>query len=261
MRRIAHVRRINKKPLLIFAGIVVGVVLLCIGGWWYASDKATSDYRAKLSGYIETAKKELKESSTRLKALATEGDTKKTTDELTTLGNTLTKQAGSVPALPALFGVTVSSQEDAQKRGELVQRLKQLASDAATAKELLAYQNETALVLQEVTTKSGPNAEQQKALADAWNAMNAKLQAIKPPAQAQGTHQQIIGAVTAAQAQIAALSDLFNKKDVGGFAAKQKEIETHINSLRGLANSIQLLNVAQDKTIARDYQNLQNILK
>lgn len=261
MMRLQQFRRPNKKPLLIFAGVVVAVIALCVGGWWYNAQRSTTDYRTQLADYFETVQKELETSSNQFKALAKEGDAKKTADELTELGNNLTKQAAGMPSIPLLFGVALTPQEDTQKRGDVMQRLKQLASDIAAAKALLDYQNQTALALQEVTTKTGANAEQQKALADAWAAMVGKLQSIKPPAQAQSAHQQIIAAVQAAQVHIAILPDLFIKKDTAGFAAKQKEIEAHINTLRALGGGIQLLNINQDKAIARDYQNLQNILK
>jgi hypothetical protein len=261
MMRLHQIRRPNKKPLLIFAGIVVAVIALCVGGWWYNANRSTTDYRTQLATFSDATKKEIKALADQFKSLTKEGDAKKATDELTKLNDKLVKQANGLPSLPQLFGVTLTPQQDIQKRGEIIQRLKQLAGDTQVAKELLEYQNQTALALQEVTTKTGPNAEQQKALADAWGAMIGKLQAIKPPAQAQSAHQQIISAVNAAQGHIAALPDLFNKKDVAGFAAKQKEIETHINALRALGDGIQVLNTKQDKIIARDYQNLQNILK
>lgn len=261
MMRLNQINRPNKKPLLILAGIVVGVVVLCSGAWWYNAQRSTTQYREQLSAHVATVNAALKASNDRFGVLSKEGDAKKTIDELSKLSDALNKQAGDVPVLPQLFGITLTPQQDAQKRGTVVQHLKQLATDIDAAKAMLTYQNEAALALQSVTTKTGANAEQQKALADAWAAMIAALQAMQPPAPAQSAHGQIVAAATAAHAKIAALPDLFNKKDTAGFAAKQKEIETHLNELRALADGIQVLNVNQDKAIARSYQNLLNSLK
>jgi hypothetical protein len=234
---------------------------LCCGGWWYNSTQQTSHYRQQLSTFTDTVNAELKNANTQLSALSKEGDAKKTIDLLTKLSDMLGKQANSTPKLPQLFGVTLAPQQDVQRRGEIVQHTKQLGTDINAARDLLAYQHDAALSLQSVTTKTGANAEQQKALADAWAAMVGALRAMKPPAAAQSAHTQIVAAAAAAQAHIATLPDLFSKKDIAGFAAKQKEIETHINELRSLADGIQALNVNQDKAIARSYQNLLDSLK
>jgi hypothetical protein len=241
----------RKKPLLILAVVTVGIITLASGGWWYNAYRATNDYRAQVGQYTEGVKKELLAATAPFKALAQEADGKKSIDALVQLRSTLTKQASGLPALPQLFGVALAA----------AQELEILAKDVQAAHDLLAYQQNATDILQEVTIKTGANAEQQKALAEAWQTMVNKLKALAPPNEASGIHQQIIAAAAAVQAKLAALPDLFTKRDTSGFAAQQKEIETHISEIRAHGDALQLLNVHLDKAIARDYQKLLGLLK
>lgn len=258
--RLKQLRRPNKKPLLILGGVTLGAIMLISGGWWYNAHRATSDYRTQVQSHAQDIKNYLALASAQFKSLAQEADGKKNIEALTALHDTLTKQGGDYPALPQLFGVTLTAAQDSQQRDAITRQLNDLAQNAKNARDLLAYEAAAASALQEVTVKTGANPEQQQALAAAWQTMAGKLKALSPPAEISAIHQQIVTAVVAVQAKLATLPDLFNKKDIPGFEARQKEIESHIHDLRAHGDAIHSLNVERDKAIARSAAKLRELL-
>lgn len=261
MMKLTHFIKPSRRPLLTLAGIVLVLALLAAGGWWFTAYKATSDYRTQSTNYLDGTKKSISAAQSQLKELAAQNDPAKSIDALTHLQDTLTKQAASLPKLPDLFGVTLTPKEDQDKRAQLVQRLTQLSQDVRAAHDLLVYEHAVATILQDITTKTGADAAQQKALADAWQAMVGKLKALNPPDEAKSIQTLLVDATTATQASLAALPDLFSKKDVSGFNAKQKEANGHVDAIRDVGKAISGLAVARDKQIAQDYQELQALLK
>lgn len=252
-------RRVSKR-LLILAGIVLGVVVACSLAWWLTSLKTTGDFRSQTKQHYAATSQKIAETTTVLKGLHEQQDAKKSIDALVALADTLTKQANTLPQLPRVFGITTVPGEDMQARETAYEYMTKLAQDVRDARDLLEYERLVAGHLQGLSLKTGANAEQQKALADSWAAVVAELKAARPPNMATSVHQQFMASCTAVQASLAALPDLYNKKDVAGFAAKQKEIETHISELRGLGATVANVATAHDKVISHDYQALKRVL-
>lgn len=260
MISLRNIRRPSKKPLLILAGIVLAAVVLCGGGWWYNAGQAAAAYAQQRGEHMTKSRNELKAIADGFKALTQQGDSKKSLETLAALQAALDRQISGAPSLPQLFGVTLTPAEASQKRDIYIDRLTRLKKSVAAAREYMAYQQATAAMLQEVATRTGPNAEQQKALADAWGAMIGKLRALTPPADAASAHQQIVDAATAVHGALAGMPDLFTKKDIAGFAARQKEAEAHVNTLRSLGEGVRVLAITLDKNIARDWAALNDAM-
>jgi hypothetical protein len=261
MRKLAQFIKPSRRPLIILAAIVLLLALICVGGWWLTAFKATEDYHTQNKAYLDNTKKSLTIAQSQLKDLAARNDALKTIEALASLQDTLKKQAVNLPKVPDLFGISLAPKEDQDKRAMLIQRLKQLEQNVESAHDLLVYEHAVATVLQDVTTKTGANADQQKVLAAAWQEMANKLKALTPPDEAKSMHTQLVDAVVATQASLAALPDLFNKKDVSGFGAKQKEAQGHVDAIRDIGKTIVSLAITKDQQIARSYRNIQDILK
>jgi uncharacterized protein with NAD-binding domain and iron-sulfur cluster len=262
MMQLNTVSRRSRKLLIIALGIALFVGVTCAGGWWYNAAQATTKYNEQKSAYITQARSELKAIGDEFKALAQQADTVKSIETLARLQTLIDAQVGKAPALPQLFGVTLTPVADSQVRADHIDRLIELKKTAGAARTFMAYQQQVSVILQSATTITGPNAAQQKALADAWAVMVTKLKEISLPSQeVASVHQQMIAAVEATQVTLATLPDLFTKKDIPGFAAKQKEVEAHITTLRSLGETVRTLAVTHDQAIARDFAELNASLK
>lgn len=261
MMQLKKFRRPAKKQLLIIGGVTVVLAVLCAGGWWYNAGQASAAYTEQRNSYANQAKADFKKAADTFKVASKEADSKKTLEALRSLEATLTRQEQQVPALPRLLGVTVAPQEAGQKRDDTLQKIAALKTTVAGAVRYMEYQQATAATLQGVITKAGADANQQKALADAWAAMLNVLRSQSPPTEAAGMHQQLVTAVAAAHASLSALPDLFNKKDIPGFAAKQKEVEAHITTIRSLGDAVKTMADTHDAALAQDFAALNAVLQ
>ncbi|HET9411671.1 MAG TPA: hypothetical protein VFO38_02400 [Candidatus Saccharimonadales bacterium] len=240
--------------------MAVLVLVLAGGAWWWFASRTNADYKAQLTAVTTVIKKDITEKNTAFEQLAKEADSAKSAQALQQLEDSLKQSAERLPPLPSLLGIGVSSQDDTSHRSQLAQRLKALAQDLQVSRELLQYSRSVTTILQEVTLKTGASADQQKALAEAWQTTIDKLKALTPPQPITQLHSQIIAIATKVQTGIAVLPELFNKKDIPGFAAKQKEIETYISELRNMSPGIVDTLVSQDKTIGQGYHELSRLL-
>ncbi len=249
--KIGYIMRLPKPHKLSKKALIIGsvILLLVVGGlgWWLTTTRATSDYRAQLTGVVSTIQDDLKQSNQQFSELAKEKNNVKALVALKLLEEKLKEKAGALPPLPKLLGLTLTPNEDEQKRRQITQHMLACANDLAP--------------LQGLTLKTGANAEQQKELAESWQSVITRLKNTEQPAVAADVHQQIITVTTSIQSKLAALPDLYTKKDIAGFAAKQKEIETHVNELRSLGGAIAALSVEQDKRIQDGYIDLGQLLK
>ena len=256
--RLPSPRKVSLKTKLV---CLAAVVFVLVGGaWWWFAARTNADYKAQLDTVTTVIKKDITAKNTAFEQLAKEADSAKSAQALQQLEDSLTQSAERLPPLPNLLGISVSSHDDSSRRSQLAQRLTALAQDLQVSRELLQYSRSATTILQEVTLKTGANADQQKALADAWQATIDKLKALTPPQPITQLHGQIIAIASKVQTGIAALPELFNKKDIPGFAAKQKEIEAYIGELRNISPSIIDTFVSQDKIIGQEYQELSRFL-
>lgn len=252
--------RLSKKTIIIVT-VIVGVILLGGLGWWLFTNKTTSDYRAQLTSAVTGIKKEITEQSAPLEAAVKEGNNVETMALLRKLEDSIQAKANELPVTPSLWGMSIAQSQDTQHRNELINALQVLTTDLSKSRELLVYGHSIATSLQVIVTKTGANADQQKALADAWQAAIDKLKTLTPPADAEPVHVQIIQAAIKAQAGLAVLPDLFTKKDIPGFNAKQKEVEAAVAELRTLGPAITALYETADKNIHAHYALVLQLLK
>lgn len=251
--------RLSKKTIIII-GAILGLVLVSALGWFLFANKATSDYRTQLGSSVAGIKKELTEQAAPFEAVVKEGNSAESMALLRKLEDSLQQKINELPATPSLWGMNIAQQQDMQRRDELVKAIHTLKTDISQSRELLVYGHDAATVLQVLTTQTGANAEQQKALADSWQSVIGKLKAIVPPPAAESVHTQILQAATKVQASLVGLPDLFTKKDIPGFAAKQKEAQAAIAEFRTLGLAITALHETADKNIQAHYVQLSRLL-
>jgi hypothetical protein len=251
--------RLSKKTIIIVT-VILGVILLGGLGWWLFTSKANSDYRTQLTSAVTGIKKEITEQSAPVEAAVKEGNNVETMALLRKLEDSIQAKVNELPVTPSLWGMNIAQSQDAQHRNELINALQVLTTDLSKSRELLVYSHSVATSLQVIVTKTGANADQQKALADAWQAAINNLKTLAPPAAAEPVHAQIIQAATKAQAGLAALPDLFTKKDTPGFNAKQKEVEAAVAELRTLGPAITTLHETADKNVQAHYALVSQLL-
>jgi hypothetical protein len=247
-----------KRPWLIVAIAVVSLLLIAGGVWLLLANQASSQYRAKFDTYKQDARSAL---ANAVKAFESVPDATKRAEALVSLSNAAKKQMESLPPLPTVVGIGIASSQDKSARQNIESKLMQFTIEATDAKGLLDYQSMLNTTLTELSAKQGNNADEQKALADAWLAAASKIKELTPPQELTQTREQLVAAATMTQATLAALPGLYNDKDYSGFAAKQEELKTHAAAIRALADAFKQAAENQDKALASSYKAVLDALK
>ncbi|HSE61184.1 MAG TPA: hypothetical protein VLA88_02730 [Candidatus Saccharimonadales bacterium] len=246
--------QLDKKRIILSASIAIAVAVLGLLGWWLLGMKAGTDYKAARTTYNQNTTRALHDTGNG--AFKNAADYDKRVKALQDLAAAAITWKNNRPVEPSILGIPLLGKEDRESQGTLVGRLDTLKAAADEARSVLEYEHAMVATLGSITDKTGKDAEEQKVLAEAWLAMLTKLKALSPPKAATTIHADLLGRVSNVQATLAALPELYTKKDYNGFSSKQGELSKHVDTVRALGDSYKALANSQDTALARAYVNL-----
>jgi hypothetical protein len=250
-------RWLTKKKLVITGATLVGIVVFAIGAWWLVANYSMGTYQKALDANRQAIKQALAADAQQLKNAT---DDNQRLQAINKFIQDARARLTYLPQLPVTFGITAGGGQDKTTHVDIESALKGLVTAADKGKQMFEYQLSVATNLSKVTSLPGKNADEQKAMADAWAALLAALKGMSPPDLAKDSHQQLITAVANVQAIVATMPDLFTKKDINAFSEKQTALDAAIRDLRKLSTGFASAAAAQDQSLVTSYATLRDHL-
>lgn len=247
---------LNKRILLVVAAAMLAV-LITVAAWFLVSQQAIQRHAENLNQATRQAKNIVNSATKQLEQLKKEPDTPRAVNALDGLVAALQQQQQVLPAPTTILGLQLESSEQIAKAQAINQALNHFIARIQKTKDFITYQHSLATLLANVTQVRGTNANEQQALATAWHELAKDIQNLTTPTEAKEVHENLIKNIESVAASLAALPELYNKKDTGGFAAKQKEIENKINGLKTMHTTYLVIAAEQDKALAQAALELQ----
>ncbi len=241
--------QLNKKVLVISASVLFLVAALATGGWFWLSHNAQSRYTQQIADFKASTATDLKTFDSQFAPLQQEGTNTAVATVLGAAKNRANQLLSSVPREPRVLWINVASQQNKDQANALRQWLFNLQQAVTESEQYIVYKTSITTELSSLPDLKGRDSEEQSLLATAWQEAALRLKTITPPEKVAALHSELTSNVETISVTLAALPDLYNKKDYAGFVAKQKELDSKMAGLQSLHESFSTLNIQHDQAI------------